>query len=53
MINALLDTPDFAAALAWWNHHKENLDIDAYSLSKEAVVMYTMRLAGRGILRGI
>ena len=53
LINEMLDTPDFDSALTWWEANHENTGIDAYTLSKEAVVMYTMRLAGRGLSRGI
>ena len=52
-INELLDTPDFSSALDWWRAHGADTGIDAYTFSKESVVMYTMRLAGRGLERGI
>ena len=52
-LNALLDTSDFSSALAWWETNKEHIGTDAYSFSKEAVVVYTMRLAGRGLARNI
>lgn len=53
LINDLLNTPSFAAALAWWEEHGDSTGTDAYTLSKEAVVVYTMRLAGKGLSRGI
>jgi len=53
LINELLDTPDFEAALRWWRERKGEIATDAYTFSKEAVVMYTMRLAGKGLDRGI
>jgi NAD(P)-dependent dehydrogenase (short-subunit alcohol dehydrogenase family) len=53
ILNAMLDTTDFEGALQWWRANQANLGIDAYTFSKEAVVMYTMRLAGRGLGRGI
>lgn len=53
LIHDLLNTPDFSAALAWWEAHGDHIGTDAYTLSKEAVVMYTMRLAGKGLSRGI
>lgn len=53
LLNDLLKTPDFNAALAWWEAHGESTGTDAYTLSKEAVVLYTMQLAGRGLSRGI
>jgi NAD(P)-dependent dehydrogenase (short-subunit alcohol dehydrogenase family) len=49
----LLATPDFASGLDWWKAHGAGLGTDPYTLSKEAVVVYTMQLATRGISRGI
>ena len=49
----LLDTPDFAAGAAWWEANGESCGTDPYTFSKEAVVVYTMRMAGRGLKRGI
>jgi NAD(P)-dependent dehydrogenase (short-subunit alcohol dehydrogenase family) len=49
----LLATPDFMAGLAWWQTHGAGVGTDAYTFSKEAVVVYTMQLAGRGRARGI
>jgi NAD(P)-dependent dehydrogenase (short-subunit alcohol dehydrogenase family) len=49
----LLASPDFAAGLAWWTAHGAGVGVDAYTFSKEAVVFYTMQLAGRGLDRGI
>ena len=53
LINDLLDTPSFESALWWWDEHRDDIGADAYTFSKEAVVVYTMRLAGRGLARGI
>lgn len=53
LLNSLLDTSSFEAALTWWNAHADSVDTDAYTFSKEAVVVYTMRLAGEGLARGI
>ncbi len=53
LINDLLNTPDFDAAMRWWDEHGGDTGVDAYTLSKEAVVVYTMRLAGKGLARGI
>lgn len=53
LINDLLNTPDFDAAMQWWDAHSGDIGVDAYTLSKEAVVVYTMRLAGKGLARGI
>jgi NAD(P)-dependent dehydrogenase (short-subunit alcohol dehydrogenase family) len=52
-LTALLSTPDFAAGLAWWQANGSGVGTDAYTFSKEAVVLYTMQLAGRGLARGI
>ncbi|MEM7273726.1 MAG: coniferyl-alcohol dehydrogenase [Actinomycetota bacterium] len=49
----LLDTPDFAAGADWWAANGATCGTDPYTFSKEAVVVYTMRLAGRGLARGI
>ena len=49
----LLDTLDFAAGAAWWAENGRDCGTDPYTFSKEAVVVYTMRLAGRGLQRGI
>lgn len=51
--SALLDTPDFASGAEWWAANGERCGTDPYTFSKEAVVVYTMRLAGRGLQRGI
>lgn len=52
-IRELLATPDFASGAEWWTEHERTVGADAYTFSKEAVVVYTMMLAGRGIARGI
>jgi NAD(P)-dependent dehydrogenase (short-subunit alcohol dehydrogenase family) len=49
----LLSTSDFASGLAWWQAKGASIGTDAYTFSKEAVVLYTMQLAGRGLTRGI
>ena len=49
----LLATSDFAAGLAWWQANGAGVGTDPYTFSKEAVVLYTMQLAGRGLSRGI
>jgi NAD(P)-dependent dehydrogenase (short-subunit alcohol dehydrogenase family) len=48
-----LATSDFATGLAWWHAKGADVGTDAYTFSKEAVVFYTMQLAGRGLARGI
>ncbi len=49
----MLDTPDFEAGAAWWEANGATCGTDPYTFSKEAVVVYTMRMAGRGLERGI
>jgi NAD(P)-dependent dehydrogenase (short-subunit alcohol dehydrogenase family) len=49
----LLATPDFASGLAWWQANAASIGADAYTVSKEAVVVYTMQLAARGLSRGL
>lgn len=53
LLQDLLNTPSFEAAVAWWQEHGDSVGTDAYTFSKEAVVVYTMRLAGTGLARGI
>ncbi|MDH4147307.1 MAG: coniferyl-alcohol dehydrogenase [Acidimicrobiia bacterium] len=50
---AILETPDFGSGLEWWTENEATVGVDAYTFSKEAVVLYTMYLAGRGLSRGI
>lgn len=52
-ISELLGTDDFAAGVAWWREHGADVGTDSYTFSKEAVVVYTMQLAMRGLARGI
>jgi NAD(P)-dependent dehydrogenase (short-subunit alcohol dehydrogenase family) len=52
-LTGLLSTSDFASGLAWWQAKGAAIGTDAYTFSKEAVVLYTMQLAGRGLTRGI
>lgn len=52
-IEDLLSKESFEDALAWWHAHKETLKADAYMVSKEAVVVYSMQLAARGLDRRI
>jgi NAD(P)-dependent dehydrogenase (short-subunit alcohol dehydrogenase family) len=53
LLSDLLATTSFADGLEWWRANHTALDTDAYTFSKEAVVLYTMQLAGRGLARGI
>jgi NAD(P)-dependent dehydrogenase (short-subunit alcohol dehydrogenase family) len=50
---AVLATPDFDSGVAWWQANAASVGVDAYTFSKEAVVLYTMQLAGRGLARRI
>lgn len=52
-IAELLATPDYQSGVEWWEANKRTVGTDAYTFSKEAVVVYTMQLAGRGLTRGI
>jgi NAD(P)-dependent dehydrogenase (short-subunit alcohol dehydrogenase family) len=52
-LNDALATADFASGLKWWQENGADLGTDAYTFSKEAVVVYTMQLAGKGLARGI
>jgi len=52
-LNELMSIDDFYKGVAWWAENAEAVDIDAYTFSKEAVVLYTMVLAGKGLARGI
>ena len=52
-ISALLATPDYDAGVEWWQANEPTVGTDPYTFSKEAVVVYTMQLAGRGLARGI
>lgn len=53
LITQLLDSPDFATGAEWWEANGESVGTDPYTFSKEAVVVYTMLLAGRGLARKI
>jgi NAD(P)-dependent dehydrogenase (short-subunit alcohol dehydrogenase family) len=52
-LNEFLNTESFEDGVEWWRTHAGSIDTDAYTFSKEAVVLYTMRLAGQGLKRGI
>ncbi len=52
-LGEMLATADFDSGVAWWNAHSEDIDTDAYTFSKEAVVVYTMQLAGQTLARNI
>ena len=53
LISDLFRTSDFESAVQWWYEHGNDIGTDAYTFSKEAVVVYTMMMAGRGVSRGI
>lgn len=52
-LGALLATDSFQAGLDWWRQNEAEIDTDAYTFSKEAVVLYTMQLAMQALPRGI
>lgn len=52
-IGALLATKGFDDGMDWWRGAADQVGIDAYTFSKEAVVVYTMVMAGRGLERNI
>lgn len=52
VITELLDTTDRADAMAWCGAHPDDVEL-GYSLSKEAVIMYTARKAGELARAGI
>ncbi len=52
-LDELLATASMAEGLAWWEANQSKFNVDAYVISKEAVVLYSMMLAGRGLARGI
>ena len=49
----LMAIEDFDEGVAWWNANEATVGTDSYTFSKEAVVLYTMVLAGKGLSRGI
>lgn len=51
-LQELLATPDFEAGVRWCEAHPMDGN-DAYHFSKEAVVVYTMQLAGPALRRGV
>ncbi|MFP6707028.1 MAG: coniferyl-alcohol dehydrogenase [Alphaproteobacteria bacterium] len=53
LLMEMMAIEDFDEGVAWWNNNEETVGTDAYTFSKEAVVVYTMRLAGKGLARGI
>jgi NAD(P)-dependent dehydrogenase (short-subunit alcohol dehydrogenase family) len=52
-LTELLSTRSFDEGLTWWESHQGSFNVDEYTLSKEAVVLYSMMLARRGIDRKI
>ncbi|PJK27574.1 coniferyl-alcohol dehydrogenase [Minwuia thermotolerans] len=52
-LSELLATEGFETGMDWWRKNKDAVGTDPYTFSKEAVVVYTMALAGRGLTRGI
>lgn len=49
----VLSTKSFDDGVDWWHQNEEAVGVDAYTFSKEAVVLYTMQMAGKGLERGI
>lgn len=52
-LTELLSTRSFDEGLNWWESHQGAFKVDAYTLSKEAVVLYSMMLSQRGMDRKI
>lgn len=55
-INSLLDTPSFGTGLEWVTEHPELVEPvfpAAYSFSKQALIVWTMRTAVTAIARGV
>jgi NAD(P)-dependent dehydrogenase (short-subunit alcohol dehydrogenase family) len=53
LLMEMMAIEDFDEGVAWWNKNEETVGTDSYTVSKEAVVVYTMLLAGKGLARGI
>ena len=53
LLMEMMAIEDFDEGVAWWNKNEETVGTDSYTFSKEAVVVYTMLLAGKGLARGI
>ena len=53
VIDALLDTPDFAAGLAWCRANGALWERDPYTFSKQCVVAWTYRAAGAARAHGV
>lgn len=53
VIDALLDTPDFAAGLAWCRANGALWEKDPYTFSKQCVVAWTYRAAGAARAHGV
>lgn len=49
----LLQTPDYAAGLAWCRENRERLARDPYTFSKRAVTAYTLLAAQRALQLGV
>jgi NAD(P)-dependent dehydrogenase (short-subunit alcohol dehydrogenase family) len=52
-IMELLAKEDFATGFTWWQANADEVGTDAYTFSKETVVVYTMQLAGLLLERNI
>jgi NAD(P)-dependent dehydrogenase (short-subunit alcohol dehydrogenase family)/uncharacterized protein YndB with AHSA1/START domain len=52
-VDGLLETPDFAAGLAWLGAHREAWEGNPYKFAKQCAAAWTYRAAGLGRMRGI
>ena len=53
VVNELLDTEDFDSGLAWARGNEGRWNRDPYTYSKQCALVYTHRLAGRGLGRRV
>lgn len=53
VVMGLLDTPDYAAGLAWAEAHRARWARDPYTFSKQCVAAYSQRLAGAALRRKV
>lgn len=53
IVTSLLDTPDFAAGLAWLTEHREDWIGNPYKFSKQCAAAYTHRASGFALRYGV
>jgi NAD(P)-dependent dehydrogenase (short-subunit alcohol dehydrogenase family) len=53
VVKSLLDTPDFAAGLAWLAEHREDWIGNPYKFSKQCAAAYTHRASGFALRYGV